>query len=297
MTSLKALVRIHTVELNGVQSGFKQAFRPRPNVPTLAPLGAPVLAGFARRPIWADPRTPAAVAANIWRARAAARCATTSATVSPGGENRSRVFARTWELNMAGFPSADGWSPSAVKHLHAEIAKKSIGSIQPERPEHPVEPALPPGKRRRVDDVPALSSTRAGVSRLPHDPAGEPPLPSMSREFKRARLNDPLTQETLPTGGGSSSSASPPATLNRCMRGDSSNSSGSACQRGEAAAKRPRRGHILGAHSAPCGVCGMDTAYAECRYLPNSPVLTHRWRGAWPGSAVCRNCYSDFEKR
>ena len=66
---LKTLARTHQITWNGLKVSYKQALRPTIDAASLTPLGAPILSGFLRKPIWVDKRTPRVVALNAWKAR------------------------------------------------------------------------------------------------------------------------------------------------------------------------------------------------------------------------------------
>ncbi len=66
-TIMRTLARIHTLEMNGRTTTWKDAFDPRTATLALTPLGAPRLSGVARRPRWLSQATPGVVAANAWR--------------------------------------------------------------------------------------------------------------------------------------------------------------------------------------------------------------------------------------
>ncbi len=290
---MKALARIYTITVDGEQMGYKQALQPRPNVSTLSPLGAPMLAGFAKRPIWVDPRTPCAVAVNVWRAGAAGvRTGLTSTSRAEPG--RTRSFAKSWALNLANYPSADGWNPSAVINLRDGIERTRKSLAQPASGEPT---GSPQAKRSRSDTGPSWTQPGGSQQHPPREYQREPPLPTMSRNFKRARLNEPLTQEAEGVGGASSSSISPPTitgSLNPCSNFGSRGKRETSGRGDAAGSKRAKKGFAIGDLTIHCGVCGCDTPAGVCRYLLNEPWMTEPWKGARPGAAVCRPCYATY---
>jgi hypothetical protein len=330
---IKSLARIYTIVVDDKVVGYKEAFQPRTNVPALVPLGAPVLAGFARRPVWVSGRTPQAVAVNLWRARAADRRERALSSSLSSVSTRTRAFAKDWVLNYASFPADDGWRPSALQRLRTQldearkrplptVASAAAAAAGDEPPPHD-DPARqhgrfiitlespPPRKRMKGTSGQAQpvvpSRTESGDDDHGHaatplsDDSGcrEPPLPSMTREFKRARLNGPLSQPTIPTTKGTSSSAassSHAAGSNRCKLIRPRSDGGAASSKGRADAKRRRETNTVFDNFVNCGACGDALTYSVCRYLPNSPILTKAWRGAWPGSPVCRMCHQVFCK-
>ena len=95
---IKTIARVYTVELDGFKTGFMKALRPILDAASLAPLGAPVLSGYARKPHWSNQSTPSAVATNLWKARqndiVKSECA---------AKRRNRSFAHRHNLNLSGY--------------------------------------------------------------------------------------------------------------------------------------------------------------------------------------------------
>ncbi len=289
---IRTLARIYTMEIGLSKVTFKDALRPRPSVTSLAPLGAPVMAGFARRPIWVCARTPEVVAANVWRARAAdrrARATAASSTTTPT-TSRPRTFANDWDINYAGYPSEDRWKSQASYDLEATSARARQARPR-DLGDHPPADHPPTKKKRATDDDPGRP-----------DPVGETasqhPRPSITRDFKRARLNEPPSQEDgLPSGPralASSSSDMPPPTDGHCIRIQASGTSSTATGGASSGSKRTRNLSAWDAERLHCAACTGWTTYAEGRLLPLPPWLPGPWRGARPGSLVCRKCYIDF---
>ncbi len=171
---IKALARIYTINIGCNKVGFKHAFLPRSNVASLAPLGAPVMAGFARRPVWVCRRTPQVVAANVWRARAAHRRVLAAAAPSTSLSARSRTFAHEWDVNYEGFPSDDRWLPKASASLTTAIATAKHGrphEVPPEdREQHPT-------PRRSTNDPVIAAQPLRQPSQRTHRQANLSPRP------------------------------------------------------------------------------------------------------------------------
>ena len=95
---VKTLARVYTVKLNNIQVPFKQAMRPMLDAAPLAPLGAPVLSGYGRKPIWTHPGTHTAIVTNVRKARA--NDPQNHATTAE--ERRNRSFAHRWPMTLSG---------------------------------------------------------------------------------------------------------------------------------------------------------------------------------------------------
>ncbi len=101
---VKALARIHTITINGARTTLQKALRPRGDVPSLTPLGAPVTSGYGRRPKWVSDKTPQVVAYNVWRAREAERRTRTLAGHATKPNARNRMFAKKLGYQLRGLP-------------------------------------------------------------------------------------------------------------------------------------------------------------------------------------------------
>ncbi len=396
---IKALARIHTITIGCTEVGFKRAFQPKSNISSLAPLGAPVMAGFSRRPVWVCGRTPQVIAANAWRARAAHRRALATAAPATSLSSRSRAFAHDWQINYEGFPSDDRWLPKSSGALSAAIAAAkcprpgeddhrhrgrhqhhhdqanqhhgdprvlsptcgtaSARSATSAAADHPRPGGQQPGHRNHRQflrdhgnqspgDLRASSSTCGGTAsarpagsaaakrprrgedlpercvrpRHHHDqhsqhhgdrdqgyqhhhdphadraPVADVPLPTVSRSYKRARMNEPLTQDDPAHTATASiyTSAATPSTTSRCMPMNSSGASSSGLNGGVEAPKQRKAASARGSAEATCAACAAGTSFSACRYLPNSPWMKGPWRGARPGSPLCRSCYAEFAR-
>ncbi len=213
---VKALARIHTITINGARTTLQKALRPRGDVPSLTPLGAPVTSGYGRRPKWVSDKTPQVVAYNVWRAREAERRTRTLAGHATKPNARNRMFAKNWAINYAGFPADDGWIPQANAALKEKIAKRAHGDrggCEPCAPPHPASGAkrgtAGSAREHQGRDGPPYDNLRGGA-----DEDGDVPLPSMTREQKMARMNMPDSQGAADQreafGGHSSSSTIAP---------------------------------------------------------------------------------------
>jgi exonuclease III len=116
---IRLLNRVHGIVANGRQVPMKTALGPRADAPSLTPLGAPVAPGYGRKPVWVDPRTPYAVAANYARARRAALRASVR-------NRRTTGFAQHWHLNYEGFPATKNWTPPSIKRLATAVEQARI---------------------------------------------------------------------------------------------------------------------------------------------------------------------------
>ncbi len=64
---LRALAKVHTVEVDGHTTCWKRALGPQVNYPPLTPLGGPRGSGYGHRPRWLSNTTTDVSAANVWR--------------------------------------------------------------------------------------------------------------------------------------------------------------------------------------------------------------------------------------
>ena len=96
------LVMANTMKWHATEVTYRQAIRPTSNATSLTPLGAPLMSGFARKPLWCDGRTPGATAINIWKARQETLTNFPNIGIA---EWRSREFAKRWALNLRGYPT------------------------------------------------------------------------------------------------------------------------------------------------------------------------------------------------
>ncbi len=124
------------------------------------------------------------------------------------------------------------------------------------------------------------------------------PLPTMTRAFKRARLNDPPSQDAVPISAdiASSTSATTAARKDRCMRIHHSGATSSGFNGGVVAVKRCKSTSARGYAEAVCAACNLGISYSAGRFLPNSPWLPGPWRGARPGALICIECYNAFAR-
>ena len=93
---------INEISWNGLVVTRKQALRPASDATSLTPLGCPLMFGFARRPIWADRRTPRTVVLNTWKAKEEHSTVMSKISLL---ERRARKFADMWQLQMRGHKS------------------------------------------------------------------------------------------------------------------------------------------------------------------------------------------------
>ncbi len=211
---IKAASRMFTITRWGDKTDYKQALLPRSSVSSLTPLGAPLMAGLARRPVWASRLTPSAVAANVWRARASDRFKQVSSSRGSWAGARARTFANDWEIDYSHFPSENRWQPDAIAKISmaSEAAKRRQQELQQAASEQekrrPCEGA-PPSTTTTSSTSPSTTgrsrprheeATHGGTFAPPHRPANggiqqDAPLPAMSRAYKKARLNEPASQE------------------------------------------------------------------------------------------------------
>ncbi len=294
---MKAAARIFTIKHHGRDIGYNAALRPSPNVFSLSPLGAPLMSGLARRPVWACAHTPQVVAANLWRARAADRLAAAAAPRTAAVPSRSRTFAAAWELNYSGFPAQNRWQPEVLERLYkaaADARNATAPSAAGDGLPRPSSTSHPPRRRPR----PELELPRR---------SGEPPLPTVTRDFKRARLNEPAGCDIPLRSGGSGSRDM--LDLNRDVRiharrpaspghhGDTMASGGKRPRiTGAAASSSSSSGQTTGGHEhIPCAACWKSLPSMHATNLP-SPLrgnMSH-WRGAAPGAKVCSQCLSTY---
>ena len=66
---IRTLARINTVSWIGITLAYTKALRPTTDATSFTPLGGPLMSGFKRKAIWADPRAPNVVAINVWKAK------------------------------------------------------------------------------------------------------------------------------------------------------------------------------------------------------------------------------------
>ncbi len=323
--------------LGGKTVSIQEAINPKTNAQSLVPLGAPPMAGLGRRPLWASSRTTSAVAVNVWRAREADKRHRASAGGLGTATDRSRAFAKTWEVNYANFPTEDRWNPSAVADLKRKIdANNQVNEMKGKRPR-----LYDPGPRREDPPSTAHEPPAHPIRRLGAQPADdvthsrerdiEVPLPAMTREFKRARLNLPPSQEagetapsttsSLPRGSdarggnrnglktnqvyqhGADGELPNAKHLSMHVGGTSSSATGagasSSVQMSSTSApggaiRRARTSSSRGVEDVPCAACGTDSPIFGSRFLPNAPWTSQTWRGARPGTMVCVRCYGEY---
>jgi hypothetical protein len=274
---VRTLARIHTINVGDGKGLFKSVLSPLPSVSALSPLGAPVQAGFARRPIWACPHTPDVVAANVWRARAAeTRARATGASTSAAA--RARTFAHDWTVTYSGYPAQDRWRAQSAIDLEAAIAR----TIREKE-------KRPPSDRRPSDQdaVKRRKTDKGDLTTAAERPSPSHPPPAMTREFKRARINEPPSQEHDVAVSSTLSSAPSSSTT-----GASSSTNG-LCT-GIQAKKRGKTSATWEDDSIRCAACSGPTSFALGRPLPLPPWLPEPWNGARPGSIVCKGCYHLF---
>ena len=119
---IKTLARTNTITWNGPTVTHRQALRPTPNAPSLTPLGAPLMAGYARKPLWNDERTPRASAINVWKARQETLAKFPAIGIV---ERRSRKFAKLWHLNLRGYRSTSKSSQERRQAKDKNINKQT----------------------------------------------------------------------------------------------------------------------------------------------------------------------------
>ena len=118
---IKTIARVYMVELNGMKTGFTKAMRPILDAASLAPFGAPVLSGYARKPYWTHQGTPSAIATNVWKARQNDIISSESAA-----NRRNRSFAHRHNLNLSGYRLGQ-WlmaSSKVQQEPHSKNAKR-----------------------------------------------------------------------------------------------------------------------------------------------------------------------------
>ncbi len=102
----RKMASVHTVTERGKISTFNNIYKPKNDVPSLVPLGAPRLPGLMRRPRWVMETTPSVVAANVWKA------------LGSNVERRlinGRTFIRGWRIDCSGFTRKHVWQAEQEK--------------------------------------------------------------------------------------------------------------------------------------------------------------------------------------
>ncbi len=158
---------------------------------------------------------------------------------------------------------------------------------------------------------------------------GAPPTldTDLHREGKRARNSGTMHLDGPSSSASSSSSSTCPTIGQRRNTDRTDNSEPKPRDRaGEMNSKRAAADHGVRVICKACsgkkgssragsvpgqGQCArcLIASYVECssckgavvlnepaRYLPNNPILTCPWRGAWPGARICLNCYTEFSR-
>ena len=97
---LRTLARINTISWNGIPMSYNQAMKPTTDATSLTPVGGPLQTGFARRPIWADDRTPKIAAINLWRAKLQQSSSQKTAALK---QRRNRKLTDEWYLTLKGY--------------------------------------------------------------------------------------------------------------------------------------------------------------------------------------------------
>ncbi len=118
--SIRAAARIYGLVKGTANTTLKQAVSPRTDSPSLTHLGAPLVSGFGRRPIWLSTRTPEVVACNVWRARREER----QVTEQQDRTCRGRLFARGWQIDYRGYPAEDRWTSEAERRLRQKVEEE-----------------------------------------------------------------------------------------------------------------------------------------------------------------------------
>ncbi len=153
MNMVRAVARIFTIRIGERKVTIQEAINPKINAQSLVPLGAPPMAGLGRRPLWASSRTTSAVAVNVWRAREDEKRRRAGAGGHAAATDRTRAFAKTWEVNYANYPTENRWNPSAVADLKRRLnANNQADGKESKRPR------LQDPDPRRYDPPPAAQA-------------------------------------------------------------------------------------------------------------------------------------------
>ncbi len=121
---VKSLARICNISKNGMITTLKDAVAPCTDAASLTPLGAPIMSGYGRKPVWVYPETPELVAVNVWRARNWDRTATPAGRAANA---RRRTFAMQWQVVRKGYAPSAAWRPKAARDLQNAIDHHSDG--------------------------------------------------------------------------------------------------------------------------------------------------------------------------
>jgi hypothetical protein len=303
---IRTLARIHTVTKNGTPTTLQKAVGPRTNANALAPLGAPLVSGYGRRPTWVAEKTPEVVAANVWRARAHER-KTSAARVR---NYRVRTFAQQWDVDYRGYPTADAWTSPAVSRFREAIARAKRPRQQEEE-----------GATTSSSSTPTTtgtSSTGGTGSSAPTDAppgkkpkvlvgGGDPPLPTVTRAFKRARLNQadsddvtfvPSSSLSASSGmacsGPAPSASSSASSTSKRANEDIGTDGGKVCEQPKRIRAQPS---LASRGNAPehgqRGKCYSCWASIDIRGADTLPRRV-RWRGVRPGEPLCTECHRSF---
>ena len=86
---------------------------------SLTTLGAPVLSGYGRKPVWTHPSTASAVARNVERARLNEPLRDACAA-----KRRNRSFAHRWPLNLSGYKVGRWLAPGMTNQKAEQKSRK-----------------------------------------------------------------------------------------------------------------------------------------------------------------------------
>ncbi len=265
---VRTLARVHTVECDGQITSLRKAVAPCTDATSLTPLGAPVLSGYGRRPRWLSDRTPEVAAYNVWRAREhEKRTITRTATRNP----RLRTFARNWEVNYQGYPTDNLWTPTSTRTFFTITREKRANDA---RAGHDGTEERTIAKKRRTEDD--MAANLADISPPPTRCQSDRPMPTYTREQKKARLNEPDLDEASARGGLRPSS---PASITAVPPSSSS------------AASSSGHGHLIEVRA--------DGTYvgAECKQIRPAATQGSLHAGAHShdrGDQRCRSCWANF---
>ncbi len=139
---LRALAKVHTVEVDGNITCWKQALDPQVNYPPLTPLGGPRGSGYGHRPRWLSSTTTDVAAANVWRClqklpgtRTPAVTVDTDTRGAPidSANNVPRTFLKGHVINRSGCKQVVVWKTRAEREialLHAEKLRKYYEAVE-----------------------------------------------------------------------------------------------------------------------------------------------------------------------
>ncbi len=288
----KKIASVHTVMDGGDVSTFGDAYKPRNDVPSLVPLGAPRLPGVLRKPRWVMSTTPKIVAANVWRALGSS---TDRRTMN------GRTFMRGWSISHSGFVLEHPWRSEQEKEYNELIDKRvtreqsRLAVLTDDQWQALAEPRREQASKRRRNIREELNRARRAMQG-----DGTPSTPEPQREGER-----------IQRGLGSSrdhAGASHDARSDASARNDGQPLQPSAAALRLAALRqrvRLRLEHSQDAveHSttfsqavaqAPavdyCAECQIQHTFGLYRVPKRSS-----WRRHGPGTSLCRSCFEAAE--